>query len=224
MGFIMLKKMALYIIVFSLFGVSSAVAQNYGITFRAGTTGPGIDLTRSFGSHFSLRLGGRYLPYNLTGSTSANNVDISYQAKLKLESLSALIDWQPFRNWFRLSAGVYYNGLQANGHAKPTSSYTTDNHTFSPQKVGSLSGTFDYSHKWAPYIGLGIGNAANNGHHIGFLVDAGVMYTNAAHISMSGKGLIEPTANQDVIIQNGISGIKIYPVLSFGLSYRFIGH
>jgi len=214
------KKAVLLALLSVMLGVSSAAAQNYGITFRAGTTGPGVALTRSFGKHFSLSLGGNYFPYTLNGSTTTNEVNVAYQANLTMESFSALIDWQPFRNWLRVSAGVYYNNLKVTGSANPTNSYSIEGHTFSPQKLGSLSGSVDFAHKLAPYIGLGIGNAANNGHHFGFLIDGGVMYTNAASVAMSGSGLIGATADQASNIQDGLSGIKIYPVVTFGLSYR----
>lgn len=220
----MYRKTILWVWLFVLAGAGSAMAQDYGISVQAGTNGPGIALTRSFGKHFSLSLGGNYLPYNLTGSATASSVNIKYQAKIQLQSVSALIDWQPFDNWLRLSAGVYYNNLKITGNANPTSTYTIQSHTFTPQQIGSLSGTFSYPDKLAPYIGLGIGNAANNRHHIGFLFDAGVLYTNAASVSMSGTGLIGATSGQASTINNGLSGIKILPVVSFGLSYRFLGH
>ena len=228
----MYKKIVLLALLCATLGAGSAMAQDYGITLRAGTTGPGIALTRSFGKHFSLSLGGNYMPYTYNGSANVNTgssgsntqTNIAISAKLHMQSFSAMIDYQPFDNWLRISAGVYYNDFKVTANANPTNSYTVDGHVFSPQKVGSITGSVSYPNKLAPYIGLGIGNAANNRHHIGFLIDGGVMYTNAASVSMTGTGLIGPTAGQASNINQGLSGIKIYPVLTFGLSYRFLGH
>jgi hypothetical protein len=197
--------------------VPNLFAQRVALGVKGGTLGGGAELTAGLTESLNLRIGGNFLPYSLTGEYTEEEVDIGYTGDLKMQTASLLLDWHPFANAFRLSGGAVYNGIKVDATAEPLTSYTVKNRTFSKEDLGTLSGTADYSSKLAPYAGLGFGNAVR-GSRIDVTLDVGVMYTNAPRLQMEGTGMIAPTAEQDEEISDAFTDLKLYPVVSLGLS------
>ena len=71
-----------------------------------------------------------------------------------------------------------------------------------------------------PYAGIGFGNSVRPGGRVAFALDLGVLYTGSPRIQMEGDGMIAPTAEQGPDIEADLEGVKLYPVLSLGLSLR----
>ena len=86
-------------------------------------------------------------------------------------------------------------------------------------RIGSLEATVDYKSALAPYLGVGFGNALS--HRIGFALDLGVLYTNSPAVSMSGNGMIAPTAKQAPDLEEGFSTFRWWPVLNLGFNVNF---
>lgn len=193
-------------------------AQRVALGVKAGTLGGGAEVTAGLTETLNLRAGGSFLPYSLSGDYE-DEVTIGYTADLKVQTASVVLDWHPFGNAFRMSGGAVYNGVQVDATATPAEGYTVKNRTFTKEQLGSLSGRVDYGSKIAPYAGFGFGNAVR-GSRIDFTVDLGVIYTNAPRLRMEGTGMIAPTAEQDRELEAALTDLKLYPVVSLGLSYR----
>ncbi len=200
--------------------VPNLFAQRLALGVKGGTLGGGAELTAGLTESLNLRIGGNFLPYSFNGDYTEEEVDIGYTADLRMQTASVLLDWHPFTNAFRLSGGAVYNGIQVDAVAEPLNSYTVKNRTFTKKQLGILSGSADYSSKIAPYAGLGFGNAVR-GSRFDVTLDVGVLYTNAPKLQMEGTGMIAPTAEQDHELSDAFTDLKLYPVVSLGLSVSF---
>ena len=82
---------------------------------------------------------------------------------------------------------------------------------------------------WAPYIGLGYGNVVLDADKTwGFVFDIGIMWQGSPSVALSANGTKagDSTFQQDLAmeesdIQDDADVFRIYPVLSFGISYQF---
>ncbi len=69
---------------------------------RAGTNGVGADIGWGIAPTLSARVGYSWLD---NYSVDVNTTDVNYNGKLKISSVSGLLDWSPLGP-FRLTAGI----------------------------------------------------------------------------------------------------------------------
>ena len=194
--------------------------RNYAVGLKAGSAGIGLETSVSINENFNGRLSGSYIGYNTNGLFTDLEPNISYDISASVLSIGLLADYYPFERLLSLSAGVYYLDFGVDADVVSAESYTIDRKTFTPERIGSLSGTVDYRSKVAPYAGIGLGNPVSPGSPLTFNFELGAMYTNSPRVRMQGEGMIAPTATQDKNFEDGLKDFKFYPVLNLGLSYR----
>lgn len=197
-----------------------------GVSTRVGTLGIGVDVAKSFTSQFNGRLGFNFGNININRTDSG----IDYSSQLNLSSVQLFGDYYPFaRSNFRVTGGLVAQNNRFSVTGKPSGSgtYTIDGNQVSASNVGTLSGEYKYGNSIAPYLGIGIGNAATEG--LSFNADLGVMFTGSPKVSLNASN---PTFNTTPITrtqldnqarqtENDLRGFSVYPVLSIGLSYGF---
>lgn len=196
--------------------VDSASAQRVAIGPRASTLGLGGDVTVGLSRTLNVRLGGSYYPVQRSGVLQAD-VNVRYDVNARLAAGQLLLDWHPFANAFRLSAGAVYNGSRVQGHAEPTQSYQVQEKTFEPQRLGQLDGEASFRNKINPYLGIGFGNAVR-GSRLDVFVDLGAMYVAQPEVRMTGQGLISATTNHASTLNESLRSFRLLPYLSLGLS------
>lgn len=201
-----------------LAGPEHSHAQRVAVGARASTLGIGGDVSVGISPTLNLRAGGSYLPLRHTGVMQAE-VDVRYDVKARIAAALLLLDWHPFGNAFRLSAGGIYNGTRVQGHARPTESYTVQQKTFGPERLGSLDAEASFHSKINPYLGIGFGNAVK-GSRLDLFVDLGAMYVARPDVSMTGRGLIAATTNHQSTLNEGLRSFHVLPYLSLGLSLQ----
>ena len=195
------------------------------VAFRVGTTGFGIQLAKLLTGHVALRVGGSYY----STSTTTSQTDISYDASFKLHTYMALIDLSPARRGsFHVTGGLATNPLTITAIGQPSSSDTfkINGHKYSSSQVGTLTlqGKFKNA---GPYLGFGFGTPANTGSGLKLLFDLGAIITKPT-ISLTSTGaasnpqLAADLQAQETKTQHDVRKyLKVYPVLSLGLGYRF---
>ncbi|GAB5519851.1 MAG: hypothetical protein RhofKO_21020 [Rhodothermales bacterium] len=213
-----MKRLALLLVLLAL--PASALAQ-VGIALRGGTNGAGGDLTFGLNNKLHLRANIGVLPYSTTGAYNEEEVGLDYTADINVFTASGIVDFYPTGTLFRLSAGVTYNATEIDATARANESYTAGNRTFSPDQLGSLTANMDYDAKIQPYLGVGFGNPLREGKTVGFVFDVGMFYTDAPSFVMTGEGMLAPTAESGPAIETALSGIKLYPTVSLGISFAF---
>lgn len=206
-----------------LLSTSTIQAQNVSIGIRLGTMGPGLELTGALSNKFNARVGGSLFSYERSDRIEDQEIVIQADSDLKLASAQALIDFFPLRRGLRLTTGLIYNNNHVEALVLPLESYTLNEKEFSPQKIGQLKATISHKSSIHPYAGFGFGNSVRPGKRVGFVFDLGVMYTDSPKVTMEGTGMIAPTATEAAELEENLEGIKLYPLISIGFSYRFLG-
>ncbi len=193
------------------------------LTLRAGSPGIGGDVAVGLTSHWNVRAGVSYFGSSHLTNKTVEDVDLGIDVNTTLFSISAIADYFPWKkSGFHLSAGALYNGNGAEASIVANGPYTVGSRTFTAEEIGGLDGEVSFN-ALAPYVGLGFGNVTALGSRLGVVVDLGAAYHQSPNISMSGTGMLSPTAEQAPQLEENLSSFKFFPVLSLGLSYRMTG-
>ncbi len=195
------------------------------VDFRVATTGFGAEVAKLLTGHVAARVGGSFFSVSTTKSQS----DISYDASLKLHTFSALLDLFPSRRGsFHVTGGLATNPLTISATGQPSSSGTfkINGHTYTTNQVGTLTAAGKFPGA-SPYAGLGFGTPANKGGALKFLFDLGAVLGKPT-ISLTSTGAAtNPQLASDLQAEQAKTQhdvrryLKVYPVLSLGLGYRF---
>ncbi len=204
-------------------------AEGLGVYVNGGTTGFGLGLAGAMSENVTARLSYDTWKRTLTKSDSNGN----YNLDLKLQNVSALMDWYPFGGAFRTTLGLVANGNKADLTSNAVSgSYTFNGQTYTASDVGSYSGEMKFN-STAPYLGIGWGNPVAKAKTWGFVSDVGVLFQGSPKVSstvtcgaaIAGTAtctqLQNDVAASTTQLQADTKNYKYYPVISVGLSYRF---
>jgi hypothetical protein len=209
----------------SLSAQQASGGLDLAVALRAGSPGIGLEVNKLLLRHLGVRVGGNYFRYSTTRTQS----DIRYDATLKLRGVSALLDLYPgARGSFHFTGGLFTSPVKVTATGKPSAAgdFEINGNTYTASQVGTLDAEAKYSDV-GPYFGLGFGTPANSHHGLVFLFDLGVVI-GKAKVTMSATGaaggsqLASDLAAQARKTQDDINEYaQVYPVLSFGLGYRF---
>lgn len=195
-------------------------SQSWAIALAAGTQGFSGDIVTSLNPLLNLRLTAGGADFNYTGQQLFDGVLIGYNAELRSRSAGLLLDYHPWSSRWRLSAGLYWHQPTLNVFAEPLENFQYGSSSLRPDQLGSLEVDLNYAQSWMPYLGVGYGNAILEGSRLKGFVSLGFLYSQAPQISMQGKGLIAPTAEQSEDLQEGFDEFPWFPQLQLGFSYR----
>jgi hypothetical protein len=200
------------------------IKSGKGITGKVGTLGYGLEYSLGISERMTARFGLNAYTYKYNADSGA----VNYDFKLKLQSLSALADWYPFKEGFRASGGLFYNNNKATLDATGATGYTINGTSYSSAEVGTLQGTVSFN-KLAPYIGVGWGNPVAKDKGWGVVFDIGALFQNQPKTSLVAtcgtpatcSSLQTAVAAENTKLKNDLSGFRIWPVLSIGASYQW---
>ena len=187
------------------------------IAVRASTLGLGGEIAKLVGGHAAVRVGAHFASYE--------GGDVEDATKIKLQNFSALLDLFPARRGsFRLTGGLVA-GTTSVALSEGPEFYVGDDEN-APLHSGTLTETYDYPSA-RPYAGFGWGTPASRRGGFGFVSDIGVAFGKPRY-SIDATG---PDANSAQLRaelaaereknQEDIDAYAFYPVIGFGLSYRF---
>ncbi len=153
---------------------------------------------------------------------------MEFETEIKWASVPLLVDWHIFGNNFRLTGGAIYNRNKAKLNAKLREQEKIGDHYYNPEEIGTLKGTVDFK-KWAPYAGIGYGNAVGGPDTVwNFVFDIGVMFQGKPDVEVTADGTAvgTPIFDDDLNklrkdVQDAADYFQLYPVISFGISYQF---
>lgn len=215
-------------------GTLSVQAADVAWSLRASTLGLGLEVTASLTERIAVRVGANGFAFD----TDLTESGIDYEADLQLLSVSALVDWHPAANGFRVSAGLLINEneLDLTGESDQDefeigdTTYTSDNLR--------LSGLLDFE-PVAPYLGIGWNSTFTKDRGWGFSVDLGVVFQGEPRVTLNGSGravrqsdgfavdaATDPRFQQDLLaeednLERELDDFEFYPVVAIGAVYRF---
>jgi hypothetical protein len=192
-----------------------------GVT--GGTLGLGPEIAWRFSEHFGLRANGGFFD----ASRNEELDEIEYDADLKLNSFGAMLDWHPFGGGFRVSAGARANNNEVDLEGAPTVNTEIGDTTYTPQQIGTLTGTVK-SDSFAPTLTLGYGGKLAKG--LTFTFELGVMMQGSPRIEnltstggtlSTNTAFLQQLALEEQRAEDDADDYKYWPILQIGLSYRF---
>ena len=204
--------------------VQASDMTGIGIGAKVGTLGIGADVIGRINDSLNLRLGLQGFTYE----TRVTYSGVDYDADLELFSGMLLADWFPFANNFRISGGLMVNQNEVTLTGKPTrGTYSINGTTYPAILVGNLTGKGDFN-TVAPYAGIGYGGAFSDTGNWSFFFDLGVLFQGSPNVSYTADGIL---ANNPIFLANleqerqdledDLEKYQYYPVLSFGVTYKF---
>jgi hypothetical protein len=222
--------------------MSTRPFSKLAIGVTAGTLGVGAELVTPLSRRTNLRVDSHFFNYAQT----VDQDGISYNANLRLRDFRASYDIFPFGGGFRLSGGVaMYNQFNVKALATvPSNKAITLNdvdYFSSPTNPLRGNATVAYGNKVAPTVTFGWGNAIpRSGRHLAFPVEIGAAFTGTPKFDLAidpsssacdAQGNCQPVANFSAFntdkaaqikkINNDIEPFRFYPIINFGVTYRF---
>jgi hypothetical protein len=197
---------------------------SFSIGARASTLGFGAEVAKLVSPH----LGVRVAAYRYSRSFSDTQSDVAYNVDLKFKGVSALVDLYPSaRGSFHLTGGLLTAPAEVDGVGQPSGdTYDFNGTTYTAAQVGTVNGTVRWDDKM-PYVGLGWGTPAARKGGLSFLFDLGVGLGKptvglTASSAVPGSTLAQDVEAERQDIQKDVDKYaKVYPVISFGLAWRF---
>jgi len=218
-------------LIFSLLLVSSPmVFAEVGVGLAVGTTGISGSLTFPI---YSDKLNIRGTLNGFKYDTDITETDIEYNAEADLESYGLLLDWHPFGGGFRLSTGFYSNKNKITGDATPQEAVDIGGTLFEPEEIGTLQLDAGYGRSFAPYAGIGWGNAISEDQRLSFSIDLGIMFTGDINVDLKASSpladalpsvrvsLEDALKQEEQDLEDDLAVADFWPVLNLGVSYRF---
>lgn len=193
------------------------MAQSFAVKANIGTLGAGGELSMSVHEKINVRAGANFFSYSYFYETDADD-DYDLDAGLNLSNYSAMVDWHPFGNRFRLTGGLVFNGNTVTAEMQPKQSYEIGGDVYAPDELGNLEAEISFS-PITPYLGLGFGNALR-GSSFGVNFELGAMFQGSPSVTMKADGLLAPSASQAPTLENNLSWFTAYPVMTISLYYR----
>ncbi|MEE4360371.1 MAG: hypothetical protein V2I63_02475 [Pseudomonadales bacterium] len=208
---------------------SAARAEGPAVGVQAGTLGLGVSLTLDLTETLNVRglINGASTDYD----DDASGIDYAFD--LDLASYGAMLDWHVFGGGFRVSAGAFINDNEISGvgFPQPGSVVEIGDVLFDADDIDRTEASLGFD-DFAPYVGIGWGNAVGPGKRFGVTFDLGVYLQGAPQASFrafaspsapaGAQALLDAeVAREQAEIQNDLDDFEFYPVLSLGLSYKF---
>lgn len=221
-------KITLLVVVTFCFLSGYAIAGNIFATPKAGTLGLGADLGYDYSPSIKFRgnVNGFAMDYE------HDMDDVEYDVDATLFTVGALIDWHPFQNGFRVSAGAFYNANEIDGQATLKEDKTVEigDKEYDANDLGKLETKLDVN-PVNPYLGLGWGTSPGENRNWFFSFDVGVLYQGEPDVDLKGKDiklqgqakkrLQTEISQEESDIQDEVESYRFYPVIALGITYRF---
>jgi hypothetical protein len=209
-----------------------------GIGVKVSTFGIGGEVAVAISHRSNVRVGFNAFSYGDT----FNKDGVTYKGNLNLRSAQATYDLFLLKG-LHISPGVlFYNGNQvsANASVPGGQTFTLSNTSYVSDAADPITGSGKLTvYKAAPMVLFGIGNLVPRSRHFSTSFEIGAAYQGppGVTLNLSGSacdstGLFCRSISSDPTIQSNIaaeqaklnksaSPYKFYPVLSFGVGYRF---
>lgn len=202
---------------------AGAALEDWAIGAKAGTLGIGGEIVTDIVPDVYIRGSFQWLDFGF----DAEFDDIDYDVDVEFLNPMLVLDWYPFSGGFRISAGVLFNGSTIDLEATSDEPVEIGGTLYNPSEFGSIVGESDFDDV-APYVGIGFGNPLSSAGHWGFTADAGVAFIGSPNVSLratgpfaDNAGLLADLAEEEEEIEDDLDHLRLYPVLSFTLYYRF---
>ncbi len=215
----------------------SALASNVGASAKISTLGAGLEIDYVLSNQFSIR--GQVNSWSMDQDFEESGIE--YTSELDLSTTGGLLDWRPFSGLFRMTAGGFSNNNKLTGFSKNLGTYEIGDRTyeFGGGNNARVDAAIELGDGFTPYLGFGWGNNTIDTSGLIYSFDIGVLFqgdpsvdlnaTGSATDQQTGFGVdlaTDPTVQSELRkeernLESDLNDFDLYPVISFGLGYRF---
>ena len=217
--------------------VSNANALDIGVGVKAGTLGAGVDLSVALTPTINARVSLTAvniddLNETITVGDAGSSGDINATMNFDFGASSLLFDWYVFDGTFHLTAGMMKNNGKVAFSGALLTGIVVDGLALDPADIsGNISGNIGLGDSYQPYLGIGWGRKADDNPGLSLSIEIGVALLDpnsdlSATVASTGTTLNQAeldarinSAEND--INNDLSLLEAWPVLSIGLNYAF---
>ena len=221
-----------------LFSGGQALALDIGVGVKAGTVGPGVDVTFGLTKTLNARLA--LTSVDIEGIDETIEVgdegatgEVDAELNMDFGANALLLDWHVFDGTFHLTAGLMKHNGSVDFTGVLLDNVVIDGEPLSPGDIqGNVGGSVELADTYQPYLGIGVGRKAGDGGGFSISLELGVV-------------LMDPSVSLDATVDTGgINGLdqaeldrrlremesdaeaeldqlEIWPILSFGVNYAF---
>jgi len=225
------------VVVTALIAPALAQAGDLGIAGKLSSLGYGAEVDYRISERFNIR--GQFNRYRYDDTFEEDEID--YDGTLDLESLGVLIDWRPFGGPFRVTLGGFQVDNEITGVGSGTGTYEIGDgsYTVTPGDDLKIDATMTLGDGFKPYVGIGLGHDPATEKGLLLSLDIGVLYQGSPSVDLNATGTAtddssgltvdfstDPTVQAEVRkeekeLEDDLGNFDFYPVISFGIGYRF---
>lgn len=211
------KKTAL-ISCLSLLLLNHVSADPVSFGAKVGTLGLGVE--SSYRIDPLLSVTGSVNGFQFTASP--HDRDVNFDGKLRLLTAGGSVGIHPFKNGFKILAGVFYDGNQFNLSTMLRHNVTIDRRTFTPEQVGK-PGLIIHFNRVSPYLGIGFDSAFCAESSWSLTGELGVLFQGSPKVKLKAHTYPEVEAYIKHKAKHAADKflLKYFPVLSIGAKYSF---
>ncbi len=201
--------------------MSGNALADFGVGFKAGTLGLGIEGRYKPLPTIDVRVGANVYDYDDSGSYAG----VEYDSTLNLETFYATANLSFPLSPLRLTAGLFSNGNEVNMTSLDTATFDIGGTTYTAAEVGTLTSTTSFG-STSPYVGIGYDFELFG--KVGLNFDLGLLWQGEPEVSLVSDGLlsgnqafIDSLEAERVQLEDDISDYKAWPVISLAFVYNF---
>lgn len=202
---------------------TASAENNFGFGIKAGTLGLGVEGTWRPLPYLDVRVGANQYDYSDT-DTQAN---ILYDYEVNLDNYYVTGNFRFPLSPFRVTAGVYSNGNEANlVSADNGAIIIVGGDPYPSDAVGTVTSRA-YFDSTSPYFGVGYDFSLFG--KVGMNLDFGVLWQGSANVDLAADGFLanDPTFQASLEaerqeLEDEISDYEIWPVVSLGFVVNFL--
>lgn len=214
------------LLLLAAFPAANAFAAD-AVLLTGGTLGPGISLSVPTAlPKLAVRFSANAWRDTLHGLYASNGNQLLYSAQLHLQTQSVLLDYRPWTDGFRVSAGLMHDQdeIVAQGMPDSQGNYVISGETYPSGSIGALSATVSV-HPWVPYLGLGWSLVLDDAPGLVVSWDLGLMFQGHPEVHLVASGndpaVAAAVASAEVSMQNELNRYRYYPVAGLSVGYQF---
>lgn len=201
--------------------LSGNAMADFGVGFKAGTLGLGIEGRYKPLPTLDVRVGANAYDYDDSGSRAG----LEYDSTLNLETFYATANLSFPLSPLRLTAGLFSNGNEVNMTSLDSATFDIGGTTYTAADVGSLTSTTSFG-STSPYVGIGYDFELFG--KVGLNLDLGLLWQGEPEVSLVADGLLaaDPAFVSSLEaerqqLEDDISDYKAWPVISLAFVYNF---
>ena len=224
---------------------ATASKSGWAIAPEASTLGLGGQIIRRISPNFNARVGVNAFGLNI----DINETEFDYEGDLNLFNVSTLLDIHPSKNsGFRFSGGLIIGDNNVEGTADVSdrvadelgevevNGQEIDIRNLNIENLATIDADIEINNSVSPYLGIGGGNPVSGGKGLGFWWNLGVVFSSSPEAEVTSnissdvpeelQEEVEAAADnaledEERDLEDELDFLRIYPVVSLGLSYQF---